>query len=151
MLPVDLTLDSTIACPVGTLGAEVYSQLWPSSSQTGLSRSVSSVATTTPKTLTISHSVRKVKGLKSLANISIAAPDVIFDRHLVRIDRNVANTTWFDPEFKLNASIQIVLEVPRMGTSSPTTNLMASMLLQLTQMLTNTAYANLVRVCNGES
>lgn len=145
-LPSDLVLDSTAAIGVGTLPALTLSLTGGVQSI----RSEAAYALTAPRTLRIAHAVRRLKGLRDQAS-NILAPDVVFDRHLVRFDSNVAQTKYLDPEFLINQSIQLVIEIPRLGASSPTPLDTAGRLKALVSMLTAASNANLFRVLNNES
>lgn len=148
MLSQDLTLNPSTAIAAGTNAATVYALL--SATQGKSQRSVASVATTAPKVFQIAHSTRSAKAFKTAANASVPAPDIIFDRHLVRLDENVVQTTHIDPEFRVNRSVQLVLEVPRLGASTPTPTQIADSLKALVSMLDASTQANLIRILNNE-
>lgn len=151
MLAEDLTLDPSTAIAAGTSSPSIYSRKgWVDLQSTV--RSVASVALTAPENLKIAHSTRSLKGLKTQANASVPAPDVIIDRHLVRLDINVPTTTHLDPEYKIIKSVQLVIEVPRLGVaSSPTAAQIADDVKSVVSMLCASSNANLVRLLNNES
>lgn len=150
MLASDLTLDSSTAISAGTANSTVYSLLGGNSSSQSI-RSVAAVSTTNPKTFKIAHSVRQEKGFKTVANQSVPAPDLVFDRHLCRVDANVVQTQCLDPNKRVNRSTQIVIETPRLGTESPTTVQLIDDLLALVAMFRASTNANFVRLMNGET
>jgi len=152
MLATDLTLDSSTAITAGTSNSAVFSLMAPVSGVNNSAvRSVASVALTAPVSLKIAHSTRTIKGLKTVSNPSISGSEVIFDRHLVRKDTTVAQTGHLDPAFKIARSVQVVFEMPRLGSESPTTVQMIDDLLAVVAMLRASSNANLVRLFNGES
>lgn len=150
MLASDLTLNSATAISAGSSNALVFSLLGGNSPTASL-RSVAAVSTTNPVTFKIAHSVRVEKGFKTVANQSVPAPDITFDRHLVRRDSSVVQTTHLDPNKRVNRSIQIVVETPRLGAESPTVTQLIDDLLGLVSMLSASSNANLVRLLNGET
>lgn len=148
MLATDLILDPSTSIAAGTSSPTTYSLL---NNVSGSSvRSAAAVAQTNPENFRIAHSVRTAKGFKTTANASVPAPDVIFDRHLCRLDINCVQTTHLDPEFRLNRSVQIVFEIPRLGAGTPTPLQMADDLKSIVSMLDASTRANLVRIFNGE-
>lgn len=149
MLASDLALNSADAIAAGTSNSATYSLLGGNST-TASTRSVAAVATTNPRTLKIANSVRIEKGFKTVANQSVPAPDITFDRRLVRLDHNLVQTTHLDPNKRVNASVQIVFEIPRLGAESPTVQAMIDMLLAITASLRASTNANAVRLFNGE-
>lgn len=150
MLAEDLILDPSIAIAAGTSSPSIYSRKGWTDLQSTV-RSVASVALTAPENLKIAHTTRALKGLKTAANASVPATDVILDRHLVRLDIVVPTTTHSDPDFKIIKSCQLVIEVPRVGASTPTANSIADDLKSIVSMLFAASNANLVRLLNGES
>lgn len=149
MLSTDLTLNPATAITAGSADSKVFAV-----TQTGENmaiRSVASLATTNPQQLKISHSVRTIKGLKSAANAALTGQDIVFDRHLIRLDKNVVQTKVLDPEQRVNRSIQIVIEVPRLAGETPTATNVGDDLLSIISMLNASTWANLVRVLNWES
>jgi len=148
MLAIDLTLDPSTTITAGTSSPTIYSLL---NNVAGSSiRSAAAVAQTNPENFKISHSVRTAKGFKTVANASVPAPDVVFDRHLCRLDVNCVQTTHIDTDYRVNRSVQIVLEVPRLGGSTPTAAQLVDDLLSVVSMLRASSNANLVRILNGE-
>lgn len=148
MLSIDLTLDPSTAITAGTSSPTIYSLL---NNVAGSSiRAAAAVAQTNPENFKIAHTVRTAKSFKTSANASVPAPDVIFDRHLCRLDVNCVQTTHLDPEFRINRSIQLVMEVPRLGASTPTAAAIIDDLLSIVSMLRASTNANLVRILNGE-
>lgn len=148
MLAIDLTLDPSTTISAGASAPVVYSLL---SNNSGSSiRSAAAVAQTTPRNFRVAHSVRTAKGFKSPANAAVPAPDVLFDRHLIRLDRNVPQTSRLDPEYRVNHSTQIVLEIPRLGSETPTAVQVIDELKAIISMLAASSNANLVRVLNLE-
>lgn len=149
MLAIDLTLDPSTAIAADAADAKTYSLL---SSESGRAvRARADVATTNPKQLTISHSLRTLKGLRSVANSSVSGQDVVFDRHMIRLDENIVQTLVLDPEFKVNSSVYLVIETPRLGASTPTAAALAGGIKRIISMLLASTNANLVRVLNWES
>lgn len=149
MLAIDLSLDSSTAITAGTSNARTASLLGGNDPKSSV-RSVAAVALTAPENLRISHTVRTAKGFRTAANASVPASDVLFDRHLVRLDKNVTQSTHLDPEFRINRSIQLVIESPRLGASTPTAAQLADDLLSIVSMLRAGTNANLIRVLNLE-
>lgn len=150
MLASDLTIDASTAIAAGTAGSITFSLLGGNVNQRS-TRTVASLATTNPRAIQIAHSVRTEKGFKTVANQSVPAPDIVFDRHLVRMDSNIIQSLCLDPNARVNQSIQIVIETPRLGASSPTpTNLMDN-LLALVAMLRASSNANFIRILNNET
>lgn len=149
MLSTDLTLDPSVAITAGTSSPTVYSLL-PGSISNQSNRTASAVAQSAPENFRIAHSVRTEKGFKTPANASTPAPDIVFDRHLCRLDINHPQTKALDPNFRINRSVQLVLEVPRLGSESPTAVQMADDLLSIVSMLLASSRANLIRVLAGE-
>lgn len=148
MLATDLTLNPNTTIAQGTDSAVIYSLL---SNNNGKStRSAASLSQTNPRQLSIAHSTRTSKGFKTAANASVPAPDVIFDRHLIRLDSNVEQASHLDPEYRVSRSIQIVIETPRMGADSPTSLELADDLKGIVSMLDASTRANLNRILNGE-
>lgn len=148
MLAIDLILDPSTAIAAGTSSPDTYSLL--SNNQGSSVRSVASKALTNPENLRISHSTRSLKGFRTQANSSVNAPDVIFDRHLVRVDFNCPQTTHLDPNFAINRSVQIVIEVPRLAGATPTAANISDDLKSVVSMLLASTNANLVRILNLE-
>lgn len=150
MLASDLSLDSSTAIAAGTAGTVTFSLLGGGQPSQSI-RTVAALALTNPRSLKVAHSVRTEKGFKTVANQSVPAPDVVFDRHLIRMDTNVVQTICLDPNARVNHSIQLVIETPRLGASSPTvTNLMDN-LLALVAMLRASSNSNFVRLLNNET
>lgn len=151
MLSTDLILNPATPIPVGTSLSLTYSLLGGGTPEKTV-RSVASSALSYPRELTIGHLKRKLKGFKTIANTSIPAPDVVIDRHYVRADY-VINTTGFvyDPEGRLKASVAVTIEIPRTGTSTPTTTQIADNLKLMVSGLCADGNANLERVLNHES
>lgn len=148
MLSIDLTLDPSTAITAGTSSPTIYSLL---NNVPGRSlRSAAAVAQTNPENFTIAHSVSKEKAFKTAANPAVPAPDVIFDRHLCRLDTNCVQTTIYDPDFRINRSVLVQFVVPRLGASTPTPAQLADDLLSIVSMLRASTNANLIRVLNGE-
>lgn len=148
MLAIDLTLDPSVAIAAGTSSPTVYSLL---SNTVGKSiRSAAAVAQTNPETFTVGHTTSSEKSFKTQANASVPAPDVIFDRHVVRLDTNVAQTTHLDPTYRINRSVYINFVVPRLGASTPTAAQLADDLLSIVSMLRASTNANLIRILNLE-
>jgi hypothetical protein len=150
MLSSDLTLDPSTAITAGTASPTIYSLLNGNDPNSSV-RSAAAVALTYPENLRIAHSKRAAKGFYQVASPALAAPPILFDRHLIRLDTNVAQTTHLDPEFRVNRSIQIVIEVPRLGASTPTHTQLADDLLSIVSMLRASTNANLIRILNLES
>lgn len=150
MLASDLILDSSTAIAAGTSNSTTYSLLGGNSSSRSI-RSVAAVATTNPKTFTTAHSVRTEKGFKTAANQSVPAPDLVFDRHLCRLDTNVVQTQCLDPNKRVTRSIQLVVETPRLGAESPTVVQLMDDLLSIVAMLRASTNANFVRLLNNET
>lgn len=149
MLAIDLTLDPSTTITADAADAKTYSLL---SQEAGRSvRSRADVATTAPKTLSISHSLRQLKGLRSVANSSVSGQDVIFDRHMIRLDENVTQSLVLDPEFKVNSAVYLVIETPRLGASTPTLAQVAGSIKRIVSVLLASSNANLQRVLNWES
>lgn len=149
MLSTDLTLDPSTAITAGTSSPTVYSLL-PGTTVNQTNRTASAVATTAPENFRVAHSMRTEKGFKTVANASTPAPDIVFDRHLCRLDINCVQTSRLDPNFRVNRSVQIVLEVPRLGSETPTVTQVADDLLSIVSMLRASSNANLIRVLAGE-
>jgi hypothetical protein len=149
MLSQDLTLDPSTAITAGTSSPTVYSLL--SASAGSSVRAAAAVAQTNPETFKISHSTRLSKGFKTPANSSVPAQDVTFDRHLIRLDVNHPQTSRLDPNYLINRSVQIVLEVPRLGSETPTAAQLIDDLLSVVSALRASSNANLVRILNGET
>lgn len=149
MLAIDLTLDPSTAIAADAADAKTYSLISQESSKAVRSRA--DVATTTPHQLTTSHSTRTVKGMRSVANSSVSGQDVVFDRHMIRLDRNIAQTLVLDPTFKVNAAVYLVIEVPRLGASTPTLANVAGDIKRIIAMLLASSNANLQRILNWES
>lgn len=150
MLAQDLILDSSTTIAAGTSNSTTYSLLGSNAANQSM-RSVAASSTTNPATLRIAHSMRMEKGFKTVANQAVPASDVIFDRRLIRLDRNVAQTTHLDPTNRINDSVQIVFENPRLGTESSTVQARIDMLLAVVAMLRASTNANAVRFFNGET
>lgn len=150
MLASDLVLNPSTSIAAGTNAAKTYALLQGTSSGKSI-RSVASVALTHPDQITISHSTRIAKGFKTDANASVPAPDVIFDRHLVRVDQNLSQTGRLDPDNRINYSVQLVIETPRIGSDSPTSLQIADTLKAIVASLDASTRANLERVLNGET
>lgn len=150
MLSTDLVLNPSTAIAAGSATPLTYSLL---ESVKGTSvRSDPSVATTNPRNVRISHSTRVSKTkFKLVANASVPAPDVVFDRHLVRLDSNVTQSTHLDPQFAINRSVQIVIELPRLGASTPTVVQLMDDLLAIVSMLRAGTNANLIKLLNNET
>lgn len=149
MLSTDLTLNSATSVTAGTANSLVYSVISQGENQTV--RSVAASSTTNPQQLKVSHSVRTIKGLKSAANAALTGQDIVFDRHLIRLDKNCVQTKVLDPEQRVNRSIQIVIEVPRLAGETPTVVNLGDDLLSIVSMLNASTWANLTRVVNWES
>lgn len=149
MLSTDLTLNPATAVTAGTADSQVYSVISQGENQTV--RSLAALATTNPKQLKISHSVRTIKGLKSAANAALTGQDIVFDRHLIRLDSNVVQTKVLDPEQRVNRSLQLVIEVPRLAGETPTVTNMGDDILRIVSMLNASTWANLQRILNWES
>jgi hypothetical protein len=148
MLGIDLILDPSVAITAGASAPVTFSLL---SNVAGSSvRAAASLAQTNPRNFRIGHTTRTAKGFKTSANASVSAPDIIFDRHLTRLDINCVQTTHLDPEYRVNRSWQLVCEVPRLGASTPTAAQLAEDLLSIVSMLRTSTNANLVRILNGE-
>lgn len=150
MLASDLSLDASTAISAGTAGAIVFSLLGGNQSSQSI-RTVASLATTNPRSLKVAHSVRTEKGFRTVANQSVPAPDIIFDRHLIRMDNNVVQSLCLDPNSRVNHSIQLVVETPRLGASSPTVTVLMDNLLALVAMLRASSNANFIRFLNNET
>jgi hypothetical protein len=148
MLSTDLALDPSTAWTVGTSDSQTYSLLSINGERS--QRSKASVATTNPSVLSLAHTVRSTKGLRSVDNSSVTGQTIMFDRHLIRLDTNVAQTLVLDPEFKVNRSVQLVIEVPRLGASTPTSTNMSDDICRIVTMLRTSSLANLIRVLNSE-
>lgn len=141
-------MDPSTAWSVGTSDSQTWSLLGIAGDRS--QRSKASVALTNPSVLTLANTVRTIKSLRSVSNSAVAGQDIVFDRHLVRLDTNVAQTLVLDPEFKVNRSVQLVLEVPRLGASTPTSTNMSDDICRIVTMLRTSSLANLVRVLNSE-
>jgi hypothetical protein len=150
MLASDLTLDSSTAITAGTSNSTVFALLGGNSPSQSI-RSVAALATTNPRFLRIAHSMRTEKGFKTVANQSVPAPDITFDRRLIRLDTNVVQTQMLDPMKRVNRSVQIVLESPRLGAESPTVTQVVDDLLAVVAMLRASTNANLIRILNSET
>lgn len=150
MLTEDLILDPSTAIAAGTSSPSTYSRKGWTDLQSTV-RAVAAVSQTNPENLKIAHSVRSIKNFRTVANSSVSAPDVLIDRHLVRLDINIPQSTHLDPSYQINRSVQLVVESPRMGASTPTAAQIADDLKSIVSMLCATSNANLVRILNGES
>jgi hypothetical protein len=148
MLAIDLVLDPSTAITAGTSSPTTYSLL---NNVAGSSvRSAAAVAQSNPENFRIGHSTSVAKSFKTAANASVPAPDVIFDRHLCRLDINNVQTTRLDPEFRINTSVLVQFIVPRLGAETPTAAMLADALLSVVSMLRAGTNANLIRILNGE-
>lgn len=145
-LASDLVLDSTAAIAVGTLPAITFSLIGGTQSI----RSDAVYSASNPRQLRFAHTTRKLKGFRDAVN-NFAAPDVTFDRHLCRLDFNIVQNRYLDPEFLIGSSIQLVVDTPRFGTSSPTTLDIGNRLKAMVSMLTAGSNANLGRWLNNET
>lgn len=150
MLASDLTLDSSVAIAAGTANSTVYSLLGGNSPTSSI-RSVAAVSATAPKTIRVAHSTRTEKSFKTVANQSVPAPDITFDRHLIRLDATIVQTQVLDPAARVKRSVQIVFESPRLGSESPTTTQLVDDLLALVASLRASTNANAIRLFNGET
>lgn len=151
MFEIELSNNPSTALTVGTSANLVFSLVSTPMAGGQSVRSVSAVATTAPHTLKVGHSTRFIKGMKYAANKS-AAPDVTIDRHLIRVDKVAATPTLgiSDPNFQLTYGAQIVIEVPRLGADTPTTQSVMDQLLRLLVVLNPSSSAGLLRLLNGE-
>lgn len=115
-------------------------------------RSVASVATSAPHSLTIAHSERAIKGLR-YASTRNTAPDVIIDHHMVRIDKFLPLTTAgiADPQFLVNYGAYLVVMAPRVGADAPSTQLLMDQILRIAVLLNPSSNAGLTRLLNGEA
>lgn len=151
MFDIELSNNPATALTAGTSGALTFSlQSAPTGGGQSV-RSVAAVATTAPHTLKVGHTTRLVKGLKYAAN-KTAAPDVIIDRHLVRLDK-VKDTPTLgisDPNFNITYGVQIVVEVPRLGADTPTTQSVMDQILRALVMLNPSSNAGLIKLLNNE-
>lgn len=150
MFDNDLANNPATALTVGTAANLTFTlQSSPSGGQS--KRSVASVATTSPHIMTVGHSTRAVRGLKYAANKN-AAPDVIVDRHLIRVDKHAPTPTlgYSDPSYALTYGAQLVVEVPRLGADTPATQLVMDQILRLVVALNPSSSAGLIRFLNWE-
>lgn len=148
MLATDLVTNSSTAIPAGTAQARTFSLLEATKGQS--LRSDPSVALTNPRSIRIAHTTRTLKGLRDQTS-NLPAPDIIFDRHLSRLDQNISQTKYLDPNFAVNFSIQLVCEVPRLGASTPSVVNVSDAIKHLISMLTAASDANLIRLLNNET
>ena len=150
MLATDLVLNASTAITAGASAPITLSLL---DAAKGISvRNDPASALTNPKSLRIAHTTRTIKGLWDGTNSAVKGPDLIMDRHLCRLDKNIAQTRYLDPNFAVNYSIQLVLETPRgLGASNPTVAQIATSLLELVSSLLAGSNANLTRILNGET
>lgn len=150
MLPIDITLNASDSVPLGTAGPATYSLIGGGSMDRTV-RSDASVALTVPRLFTTGHLQRKLKGFKSGANITVGAPDVIVDRHMVRLDNCIQAADFYDPDRRLTTSVQLVIEVPRLGTNTPSLVTISDRVKMLVSVLTINGNAHLSRILNNES
>lgn len=152
MLSTDITLNASTAIPAGTNSSVVFSLVGGATPERTV-RANAATALTQPFELSIGHLKRRIKGFKTAANTSVPAPDVIIDRHTVRLDLVVSSlgNPIYDPDNKLRSVMQVTFEVPRLGAVTPTTTTISDMLKQIASMLTASSDANLIRILNHES
>lgn len=148
MLATDLITNSSTAIPAGTAVARTFSLLESTKGQS--LRSDASVALSAPRTIRIAHATRSLKGLRDQTS-NLPAPDITFDRHLCRLDQNIVQTKYLDPNFAVNYSVQLVIEVPRLGASTPSAINVSDAIKHLISMLTASSDANLIRILNNET
>lgn len=144
----DITLNSNVAVTAGSNTPHAFSRISTVGAESVWS--APSVALTNPEQLKIGHSVRKISALSLSADASKTGPPVLVDRHLVRFDWNQVQTKYNDPDSKLNASIQLVVETPRLGADSPTTSEVSDMIQGIAAFLINSSNANLIKLLNRE-
>jgi len=152
MFDLELSNNPATALTVGTAGALTFSLQSPASPGGQSIRSVSAVATTAPHTLKIGHSTRLVKNMRYTAT-KASAPDVIIDRHLIRVDKVIAAPTWglSDPNYGITTGAQLVVEVPRLGaTDTPSTQMVMDQILRVIVALNPTSNAGLLKLLNNE-
>lgn len=151
MFAVDLTNNPSVPLTVGTNSTLNFSLLTAPAGSGQTVRSVASVALTAPHILKIGHSTRSIKGLRYAATKQ-SAPDVIIDRHLVRFDKVAPTPTlgFSDPSFQITYGAQLVVEVPRIGADSPTTQQVMDQVLRIVTMLNPSSNAGLIQLLNGE-
>lgn len=150
MFDIDLVNSPATALTVGTASSLTFSSQGMPAGSASI-RSVASVATTAPHIMKINHSTRMVKNLKYAATRA-AAPDVIIDRHLVRVDKVALTPTlgYSDPNFGITYGAQLVVEVPRLGADTPAPQLVMDQILRILVMLNPSSNAGLLRLLNNE-
>lgn len=151
MFAIDLTNSPSAPLTAGTASVLNFSLLSAPMGAGQSIRSVATVATTAPHTLKIGHSTRSIKGLRYSATKQ-QSPDVIIDRHLVRVDKVAATPTLglSDPTFAITFGAQLVIEVPRIGADTPTPQLVMDQILRIVTMLNPSGNAGLIQLMNGE-
>jgi hypothetical protein len=153
MFDVELSNNPSTALTAGASSAVIFSLLQAPSAGTGGQsiRSVAAVSTTAPHVLKIGHTTRSVKGIRYTAN-KAAAPDVVIDRHLIRIDKVAPTPTlgYSDPSNQITYGAQLVVEVPRIGADTPSTQLVMDQILRILVMLNPSSNAGLIKLLNGE-
>jgi hypothetical protein len=152
MFDIDLSNNPSTALTAGTSSALTFALVSAPTAGSQSVRSVASVATTAPHVMKISHSVRLVKSLKYAANKQ-NAPDVVIDRHLVRVDKVAPTPTlgYSDPNFGITYGAQLVIEVPRIGADTPSAQLVMDQVLRCLVMLNPSSNAGLIKLMNNET
>lgn len=149
MLSTDISLDAGTAITAGTSLAQTYSLIGGASVEKTV-RSVASTALSSPKELTIGHLQRRLKGFKTLANVSVPAPDVLIDRHTVRLQAHRGTADIYDPDCRITTVCQLTIEIPRVSPALTTIEL-ADEIKKLVSFLLASSNANLIRIVNNES
>jgi hypothetical protein len=150
MFDIDLANNPNTALTAGTAGNKTFSLVSPPSGGRSL-RSVAAQILSEPLTLEIAHSTRSLKGLRYAATSQVA-PDIILDSHMTRFDWHTPLTTLgiADPSFACKTSARLVIEVPRAGADTPTTQEIMDLILRNLVLLNPSTNAGLVRLLNGE-
>lgn len=149
MFDADLANNPNTALTAGTSSNLTFSLKTGAGSGVESLRAVGSVATTNPHQIKIAHSTRRISGLR-LTSGNELANDIVVDRHLIRVDKNVSVTGVSDPDFRVNYGAQLVVELPRIGGDTPTTQLVMDQILRLLVALNPSTNAGLIRLLNGE-
>lgn len=144
-----ITINSSAGTPAGTNSPHAFGRISTNGNESVWS--APSVALTNPEQMKFGHSVRRITGLSLAADASKVGPPVLVDRHLIRVDYNQAQTKYNDPDWKLNLSVQIVIETPRLGaTDSPTVTETSDLIKCLATFLVGNTDANLIKFLNRE-
>lgn len=150
MLSTDLTLDASTAISAGSAGSTTYSLIGGATVERTV-RSVASLALTAPRELSISHLQRRLKGFRTSSNSAVPAPDVVIDRHTVRLDYTLPATNILDPDSRIRSVVQVTFENPRIGSDSADATGLADELKRIVSMLCSDSAINLQRILNRES